>query len=448
MTIAHQADETYRIPDHIVQAAIDPDSYLDFEGRVLPAYAWLREHNPLGRAELAGHDPVWLVTKLADLRFIERHTDLFTVTQDNIILDSRASDAFMRSLTGGSSRILDAIPYLDPPEHTKVRAVAHEPFLPRNVAKLESQIRELARATVERVLATEGELDLVADLALGYPLHVIMTLLGVPEKDEPLMLRLTQEFFGAQDDERGAGAAENPEEVGKAFIEAAMSIFGYFSELNADRRACPRNDLVSLIANSRIDGEPIGEGYANGWYLAIAAGGHDTTASTISSTLLALAQRPDQLARVKADLDLIPQLVEEGLRWTTPAKHFMRTATQDLELRGRQIKKGDRLMLLWASGNHDEEVFDNPQAFDIGRTTKHIAFGSGAHTCVGMHLAKLELRILFEELLPRIGGIEIVGRPQWVRTNFVGGLKRLPARLLPDVASEQSSANGPQGAVG
>ncbi len=164
--------------------------------------------------------------------------------------------------------------------------------------------------------------------------------------------------------------------------------------------------------------------------MAVATAGHDTTASTISGAAYELARRPDQLAKVRADLALVPQLVEEAVRWVSPVKHFMRAASRDTELRGRPIKAGDRLMLLYASANRDEEVFEHPDRFDVERDVRHVAFGTGPHVCIGMHVARLEMKVLFEELLPRIQGIEITGEPRWLKTNFVGGLKSLPVRLV------------------
>ncbi|MGX4691611.1 cytochrome P450 [Streptomyces sp. JNUCC 63] len=427
MTATADATGTHLIPDEIAKAAVLPDSYLDVEGIVYPAYAWLRANRPVGLARLDGYDPVWLVSKYADIVTVERRTDVFSVTQHQNTYNTQDSDAFMYSLTGGS-RPIDDLTHMDPPEHTKVRNVVGPQFTPRHIARLELQIREHARAAVKRLLTIDGELNLVEQLS-KYPLHVIMTLLGVPEEDEPLMLKLTQEFFGASDEELNARGNADPETAAAAFMESAMAFNSYFNELSAKRRAKPADDLATLIANSRIDGEPISDGYANGWYIAVAAGGHDTTTSSILHGLHQLALHPDLLDEVRSDLSLIPGLVEESFRWATPAKHFLRTAKEDIELGGAPVKKGDRVMVLWASGNRDEEVFQNPDTFDIRRTTRHLAFGSGIHTCVGMHLAKLEMRVLFEELIPQMKRLEIVGEPTMVRTNFVGGFKSLPVQV-------------------
>jgi cytochrome P450 len=430
MTITEDTAQDYLIPDKIAQHAVLPASYADETSITYPAYEWLRKNNPLGLAKLDNFDPLWLVTKHHDLLEVERQPDLFTSGVLNPILNDQPSDAFVRSLTGGSYRAMDVLVYMDPPEHTKVRAVANKWFMPRNIRRFEGQMRELARQAVDRVLANDGECDFVKDFALGYPLHVIMTLFGVPEQDEPIMLQLTQEFFGVHDDELGPQVAPEPDAAARAFAAATEGFFAYFSALNADRRANPTDDLLSLIANSEIDGQPISEGYANGWYIAIATAGHDTTSSTISGAALELAKRPDQLAKVRADPALIPRLIEESLRWVSPVKHFMRAASRDTDLRGRRIKEGDRLMLLYASANRDEEVFDHADQFDIERDVRHVAFGAGPHACVGMHVVRLEMKVLFEELLPRIKGIELTGEPRWLKTNFVGGLRSMPVKLI------------------
>jgi len=430
MTITTGTSEDYLIPDEIARHAVLPASYADEESTVYPALAWLRKNNPLGLARLGNYDPLWLVTKYADLFEVERQPELFTSGVLNPILADQAGDAFIRSMTGGSYRALDVVVYMDPPEHTKVRAVANKWFMPRNIRRYEAQMRELARQAVDRVLAMDGECDFVKDFALGYPLHVMMSLFGVPEQDEPIMLKLTQEFFGVHDDEVGPQQAPEPDAAARAFAAAAEGFDSYFSALNADRRAHPTDDLLSLIANSEIDGQPISERYANGWYMAIATAGHDTTASSISGAAYELARWPDQLAKVRADLALIPRLVEESVRWVSPVKHFMRAASRDTELRGRQINAGDRLMLLYASANRDEEVFSHPDRFDVEREIRHVAFGTGPHVCVGMHVARLEMKILFEELLPRIQGIELTGTPRWLKTNFVGGMRSMPVRLV------------------
>jgi cytochrome P450 len=279
-----------------------------------------------------------------------------------------------------------------------------------------------------------GECDFVQQVALHYPLHVIMTILGVPESDEPRMLKLTQELFGAADPELGrpgggapvAGAPEEPQMDFGVIIDFS----NYFRALSEDRRKTPTDDLASIIANSQIDGQPISDLEAMSYYIIVAAAGHDTTSSSVGGAMWALAERPKELAKVRADLSLIPGLVDESIRWTTPVKTFMRTATQDTEVAGRPVKQNDWIMLCYASGNRDEAVFEAPDEFHVDRKpNKHLAFGYGAHLCLGQHLAKMEMRILWEEMLPRLKSVELAGTPALSEAVFVNGPKRLPIRF-------------------
>ncbi|MGZ6019203.1 MAG: cytochrome P450, partial [Phenylobacterium sp.] len=300
---------------------------------------------------------------------------------------------------------------------------------------LEDRIRTIARAAVEKMAGLGGRCDFVREVALHYPLHVIMTIMGVPESDEPRMLKLTQELFGAADPE----LTRKPDEIDKPVEERSFDMgvitdfFNYFRAISEDRRAHPTSDLASLIANSKIDGAPISDFEAMGYYIIVATAGHDTTSSSTAGAMWALAENPAQLAKVKADLSLIPGLVDESIRWTTPVKTFMRTVTADTNVAGRHMKKGDWLMLCYASGNRDEDVFEAPQDFRVDRKpNRHLAFGYGAHLCLGQHLAKMEMRILWEELLPRLSELGLDGEPAMSESVFVNGPKRLPIRFKMD----------------
>lgn len=439
MTVIDETSTSYVVPDEIAAQIVLPEGHSDHE-KLFAAYAWLRENLPVGKAEVEGFDPLWLVSRHADIMEVERNTEVFTAGgheepgSHNPILSNQAGDAFTKSLTGGSLRIMDALPYLDPPEHTAVKDIAGAWFRPANLKQWEDQIRGLARESIAQHLRPGvNEIDFIEDFALYFPLHVIMTLFGVPEEDEPRMMRLTQEFFGVADPDlqRDDVEAASPEAMAQQFAASFQDFCGYFAGLVADRRATPRDDLSSLIANARDeDGELYPDSFAYGWFMAISTAGHDTTSATITACIEALAQHPDQLAKVKADPGLIPDLVNEALRWASPVKHFMRRARVDTELGGAPIKAGDRIMPLYQSANRDDAVFDAPDAFDLERRpNKHIAFGYGPHMCIGQHLAKQELRVLFEELLPRIESIALLEGRKLTQTNFVGGIKRLPVRI-------------------
>ena len=261
------------------------------------------------------------------------------------------------------------------------------------------------------------------DIAAWFPLRVVMSLLGVPPSDEPLMLKLTQELFGPEDpDMRRSGTDVD-------LMQALFDFNDYFNRLTEDRRRTPREDLASVIANAEIDGKPIPEFERNSYYVIVATAGHDTTSSSIAGGMLALLQRPDEMARLRAEPVLLPKAAEEMIRWTTPVKHFLRTATDDTTIRGQTIRAGDSLMLCYASGNRDEEVFEDPFRFRVDRDPNpHLAFGFGAHLCLGRVLAKMEIETVFRQILSRVDAIELAGEPALVQSNFVSGLKTLPIR--------------------
>ncbi|MGJ3626741.1 cytochrome P450 [Sphingomonas sp. MMS24-JH45] len=241
-----------------------------------------------------------------------------------------------------------------------------------------------------------------------------------PREDEPLMLQLSQKLFGA------VGGVE-----GMAGMVDAFNAFNdYFGKVTADRRANPRNDVATILATATIDGEPIGEAERNAYYLIVAAAGHDTTSSSISGGLMALIQNPAEMAKLRADPALIGKAINKFIRWTTPVKHFFRTAVADCEVGGKAIRAGDSLMMCYPSANRDKATFDAPFDFRVDRpdARKHLAFGYGPHTCLGNALAKMEIRTLFTEMLSRIDDFALAGDPKWVEASFVSGLKSLPIR--------------------
>ncbi len=420
----------YRIPTEIAEAVVLPSGYTDPQ-KMNDAFTWLRNNQPLGIAEVEGFDPLWLVTKHADILAVERQSNLFLNMAANPILNTQAGDEFLKENCGGTTRVIDTLTHMDAPEHATYRQIASNYFMPGRIGKLEAQVREIAREAVEQLVQKSGDVDFVKDFALYYPLRVVMSLFGVPREDEPKMLQLTQDFFGVNDPEAKRDDVEvSPAAAAQQFRQTIQDFYTYFDTFTDDRRKNPRDDLMTIIANAQVNGEPISKLHANGYYIAIATAGHDTTSSTSATIMQVLTQFPDVLAKVKNDPSLIPNLTEESLRWYGPVFHFMRCASADTELRGRPIRKGDRLMLCFPSANRDEEVFDRPFEFDLTRSpNRHMSFGNGPHMCIGQHLAKLEIRILFEELLPRIASVELAGTPRYVETNFVGGLKSLPLKL-------------------
>jgi cytochrome P450 len=418
----------HRIPQDVADLLVSPAAYAD--GRIHEAYAWLRKNEPLGVAKVDGVDPFWVVTRHEDILEISRQNDLFHSGDRSPTLTTQAMDKKVREMMGGSPHLLRTLVQMDAPDHPKYRALTQGWFMPPNLKRLEDQIRVIAKASVARMAATGGHCDFVNEVALHYPLHVVMSILGVPEADEPRMLKLTQELFGAADPELGRKADDAP--AAKADEQqfdfgVIIDFSNYFRALSESKRAHPTDDLASIIANAQIDGQPISDLEAMSYYIIVATAGHDTTSSSVAGALWALAENPAELAKVKKDLSLIPTLVDESIRWTTPVKTFMRSATEDVTFAGRDIKKGDWLMLCYASGNRDEAVFDDPTHFHADRKpNRHLAFGYGAHLCLGQHLAKMEMRILWEELLPRLSDLALDGTPAMSEAVFVNGPKRLP----------------------
>ncbi len=418
------------IPLDIASAVVAPSAYAA-DAPVHDAFRWLRANNPLGLAELEGVYPFWVVSKHADILEISRQNDLFHSGDMPTTFTTIQGDQYVRERTGGSPHLLRTLVQMDAPDHQKYRILTQSWFLPQNIRGLEDRIRGIARKHVDHMAALGGQCDFVNDVALTYPLRVIMEILGVPAEDEPRMLKLTQELFGAGDPELNRSRANlNENADAMADLQAVIAdFFIYFKRITDDRRANPQADVASVIANGKINGELINDFEAMSYYVIVATAGHDTTSSSTAGAVWGMCQHPEAFAKVKTDPSLIPGLVDEAIRWTTPVKHFMRSATADTELRGRQIKKGDWLWLAYPSGNRDEEVFDDPDTFRPERSpNKHLAFGYGAHLCLGQHLAKMEMRILFEELMPRLKSLEFAGEPARANGSFVSGPKRLPIR--------------------
>jgi cytochrome P450 len=419
------------IPDEIAKDVIDPKAYGDWD-RSHAAFAWLRKNAPLDVAKIEGFDPFWVVTRHADILNIERQNDLFHNEDRSATLTTIEADRRVREMMGGSPNLLRSLVQMDNPDHMQYRRLTQSWFMPQNLRKLEDRIREIARGFIDKMAAKGTECDFARDVAFLYPLHVIMEVLGVPAADEPRMLKLTQELFGTQDPDVNR-AGKEMDDAGEALnmINATVVDFmTYFNAMTEDRRKNPREDLASVIANGSVYGQPLGHLEAMSYYIIAATAGHDTTSNTTAGALWALAENPGEFRKVKDDLSLIPAMVEESIRWETPVKHFMRTATADTEVAGKAIRKGDWLFLSYPSGNRDEAVFDDPYVFKADRTpNKHVAFGYGAHVCLGQHLGRMEMRVLWEELLPRLKSVELNGPARRTQANFVSGPKELPIRF-------------------
>lgn len=393
----------------------DPQAYTD-EQRLHAALTRLRAEAPVCRVDVPGYRPFWAITKYADVMDIERNNALFTNWPRPVLATIEGDELQVAS---GVRTLI----HLDDPQHRVVRAIGSDWFRPKAMRALKIRVDELARIYVDKMMAAGPECDFVQEVAVNFPLYVIMSLLGIPEADFARMLKLTQELFGSDDSEYKRGTTAEDQ------LPALLDMFSYFNGVTAARRANPTEDLSSAIANARIDGEPLSDIETVSYYLIVATAGHDTTSATISGGLHALLENPDQLRRLQDDPGLMPRATEEMIRWVTPVRHFMRTAAADTMVRGVPITAGESVLLSYVSANRDEDVFDDPFRFDVGREpNKHVAFGYGVHFCMGAALARMEVGSFFTELLPRLKSIELAGDPQLVAATFVGGLKHLPVR--------------------
>ncbi|HYZ92119.1 MAG TPA: cytochrome P450 [Actinomycetota bacterium] len=311
--------------------------------------------------------------------------------------------------------------YMDPPDHTLYRKIVHDGFRPRMIWALEQRVRERAIHILDDAIA-QGECDFVVDVAAELPLQAIAELLGVPMEDRHKLFDWSNRMIGSVDPEY----AVSEENVRNAQVE----MFMYAQELAADRRANPRDDIVTKLLEAEVDGHSLSELDFNLFFLLLAVAGNETTRNAISHGMAALLDNPEQYDILVEDPSAIDTAVEEIIRWASPVMYFRRNVTQDAELRGQKFKAGDKLSLWYISANRDEDVFEEPFKFDIRRDPNpHIAFGHGHHFCLGFNLARLEVKVLFEELAKRVTKIESVGDLSRLRSNFIAGIKHLPVRF-------------------
>lgn len=413
------------------------------------AFRWLRANDPLRFVQPDGFRPFWAVTRHADIAEVEKQPELFA-SEPRPLLQPEVSQPEMREeimaeifrrledspkllevlAHAGEGGLIRSLVQMDPPDHTKYRALVQPWFKPSNIKRLEDRLAAIIGEILDDMAGNGSprELDFVQDVAVWPPLKLIAELLGVPPEDEWRILKLTNELFAGEDPEmRRAG--DDPLSI----FETIKDLYDYFTRLTEARRAHPGEDLASYIANGRIDGEYLPYKELISYYIIVATAGHETTRTAISGGLHALLSHPDQLDTLRRhadDEETVKLAVEEMIRWTTPVAQFSRTAMRDCELHGQAIAAGDTLGLFYASANFDEAVFDEPFDFRIDRKpNRHLAFGTGPHQCLGLLLARLEMRIFFSQLMPRIEHIEALREPEHLRASFVHGLKHLPIRI-------------------
>ncbi len=380
----------------------------------------IRRTTPVLHAEPEGFAPMWILT---------RHADVFAVSRDhhcwhNTPRSVLGPDENYEQMEASGLPLPKTLVHIDEDDHRDHRAVTNDWFKPKVVAKRQPRIDELADSFIERMRDLGGRCDFARDIAQPFTLRVIMDIYGVPESDEPLMLELTQGIFGAADPEYLGDAADPSARV----LESVMRFIQYFNEITTDRRACPVDDIASVIANGEVNGQLMDDEHRLWYYIIIATAGHDTTSYALAGGMEALLAHPEQFARLRADPGLVNNTAEEIFRWTSPVRHFMRYAQCDTSVGGVDIPAGGRALLSYPAANRDPEVFDRPEEFRIerGDADRILTFGVGAHFCLGIQFAKREVRTMLEKLSRQLDHVELAGTPEYAQSHFVSGVKHLP----------------------
>jgi cholest-4-en-3-one 26-monooxygenase len=394
---------------------IDQEHYAS-QGPPHAAFRRLRAEAPVSWHERDGDAPFWAITK---------YKDVFAASLDQQTFSSARRGAVFRTWDEEDYEAQKGMLInRDPPAHTKYRRLVSMGFSSRMIRRLEDHVRSITTEIIDQV-AHAGECDFVASISAELPLQVIVELVGVPLADRHRVLQWSNQML----------AYDDPEYQLDPFTPkiAAAELFMYANELAVERSAHPRDDLASELMHAEVDGSRLSPEEFNSFFLLLLVAGNETTRNLVSGGLLALIEHPEERARLRANPALLPTAVEEMLRWVTPVNLFQRTATRDVGLGGQKIRAGDKVVLFYASANRDEDVFPGADRFDVGRSPNdHLAFGIGPHFCLGANLARLEIRILFEELLRRAPDIELAGPVERLRSNFINGIKRMPVRFTPE----------------
>jgi cytochrome P450 len=392
----------------------DPDVYLD--GPPHEAFAELRRTQPVYWQDMPREPGYWAVLKHADVVRVAKEPTLFSASEAGVVLENLTLEA----LEGMRMMLLA----MDPPKHVDFRRPLAPSFKATVMAQLEGRIREICREIMAEA-AERRDVEFVHDVTARLPTQVIGELMGLPRDDWDAIHTMAERNTRSSDPDIMATAAAG--EVDGAVVDMAM----YGIQFAAERRAQePREDLTSLILATDFGGKPMNDIEFGSFFVQLVTAGNDTTMGMLANGLLALLEHPDQLADVRADPRLIPRAVEEILRYENPLHYFRRTATADTELHDQPIAAGDKVAMIYTSANRDEDVFTDPQRFDIRRDPNpHLSFGIAEHFCLGVHLARLEGVVFFQELLATFPSIEVTGEPRRTRSNLNNGLKRLPVRL-------------------
>lgn len=391
----------------------------------------LRQQDPLHWTEEPDGPGFWSITKHADLQLVNRDAEGFSSEAKGVNIqeiDTERNGAFdMR----GQMMLMT-----DPPKHTRYRLLVNKGFTPRMIGLIEEHLRYRAELIVDSIIE-RGECDFVLDVAAELPLQAIAEIMGVPEADRHMIFDWTNRMIGADDPEYGDADSHLDAQT------AAAELYGYAAKLRVDRAEVPLDDIVTKLINAEINGDRLTDAEFEMFILLLAVAGNETTRNATAHGMHALMTNPDQYAKLVADPSLITSAIEEIVRWATPVMYFRRQAMRDLELRGKQIKAGDKVVMWHISANRDEEVFADPFRFDIERSPNdHVGFGGGgAHFCLGANLARSELRLIFHELVTRIPDMALAGDPQRLRSNFIGGIKHMPVTFTPGLRKHPVGAH-------
>ena len=376
-------------------------------------FARLRRESPVHwhEGDAFGGPGYWIVSKYEDIKTISRKPLLFSSAHGTNVEDRAEEEVGINSMIT-----------MDPPAHQRYRKLVSGGFTPRAIASQEPHHREIVGQILDTALA-RGQCDFVVGVAAELPLRVIAELLGVPQESCHDIYDWSNRMIGADDAEFGGAGVDDAR-------NAAIEMFAFANRMAADRLEAPRADLMSRILHGEIDGERIDVADFDSFFLLLAIAGNETTRNLISHGLLLLLEHPDALARLRREPRLLKSAIEEMLRYRPPVMYFRRTAQQDTLLRGQKIRKGDKVLMYYPSANRDEDVFDDPDTFDVARRDNHhLAFGVGEHFCLGTHLARLETRVMFEEVLRRMHDIELAGPVEFLRSNFIDGVKHIPVKF-------------------
>ena len=396
---------------------VSPDLYVQ-RGYPHDDWALLRREAPVFKYQRPNVDPFWAITKHADIVSVSARPELFRSTQRLFVVPHEPG------MPSPDEPILRQLLNMNPPEHGAYRVIVGRRFTPRAVQQLKLQIEQIAAEALDAIV-DRTECDFVTEVSAKLPLAVIAEMFGIPRSDWAMMFRLSNAMIGPADPEYGGS-----ESIKETLEQARLEFFQYFSQLCEDRRKNPRDDLASALVAGHVNGEPLPIFELLSYFALLIVAGNETTRNATTGGLLALIENPDQWARLKKDPSLLKPAVEEIVRWTTPVIQFARTATEDTEIRGQKIKAGESVCLFYPSANRDEEVFEEPFKFDIGRNPNpHIAFGIGEHFCLGANLARLELEAIFRQIVDRMEYAELAGPVSRLRSSFVGGIKHMPIKM-------------------